>query len=149
MYLPIGGYYGGAVPQQQQPQGYYPPQQQPGQPGAAMFPGQQYMSDPMANMAMQYGGTLADQGKEYVQQNVSLGKIINVSVQQFMYRHCGVSNLDNHSDIFIRIRLLLFLVMWGVHYKYNQFITLPNANELCSYTFTTCYKAGAINRKNI
>lgn len=43
----------------------------PGGAGAAAFPGQQYLSDPMANMAMQYGGNLADQGKEYVQQNVS------------------------------------------------------------------------------
>ena len=66
--LYIGGYYGGPPPQGQS--GYYNPQQ-PGPQGAPAFPGQQYLSDPMANMAMQYGGTLADQGKEYVQQNVS------------------------------------------------------------------------------
>lgn len=50
--------------------GYYTPQTQNQPP--APFPGQQYMSDPMASMAMQYGGTLADQGKEYMQQNVSV-----------------------------------------------------------------------------
>lgn len=54
--------------------GYYPqspPQPQPTAAPNAAFPGQQYMSDPVASMAMQYGGTLADQGKEYMQQNVS------------------------------------------------------------------------------
>ena len=43
------------------------------QPGSNMapFPGQQYLSDPMANMAMQYGQNLADQGKNILHQNVS------------------------------------------------------------------------------
>ena len=35
------------------------------------FAGQQYVNDPMANVAMQYGQTLADQGKDYVHKNVS------------------------------------------------------------------------------
>ena len=30
-----------------------------------------FMQDPMANMAMQYGQSLAGQGKEYVNKNVS------------------------------------------------------------------------------
>ncbi|KAK2170726.1 hypothetical protein LSH36_1g23007 [Paralvinella palmiformis] len=35
------------------------------------FPGQpQFMADPVANMAVQYGQTLAGQGKEYVHKNV-------------------------------------------------------------------------------
>ena len=37
------------------------------------FPGQpQFMADPVANIAMQYGQTLAGQGKEYVHKNVCL-----------------------------------------------------------------------------
>lgn len=34
------------------------------------FAGQQLLSDPMANMAVQYGQTLAGQGTEYVHKNV-------------------------------------------------------------------------------
>jgi len=63
----LGGYYN---PAQQAPPGSYYGTPQPAAP-MPQFPGQQYMADPMANMAMQYGGTLADQGKEYMQQNVS------------------------------------------------------------------------------
>ena len=49
---------------QQQPQAY-------GNPNQAMFPGnQQFMSDPMASMAVHYGQTLADQGKDMVHKNV-------------------------------------------------------------------------------
>lgn len=40
-------------------------------PGAPLFPGQQFLGDPLAGMAMQYGQTLAGQGKELVNQNVS------------------------------------------------------------------------------
>jgi hypothetical protein len=36
------------------------------------FPGSQYVNDPMANAAMQYGQTLAGQGKDYLHKNVSL-----------------------------------------------------------------------------
>ncbi|XP_076464588.1 protein YIF1B-A-like [Babylonia areolata] len=66
-----------------QPQGYpmnYGQQPQYGyefdQPGmyapppGGQFPGQQFLQDPMASMAMQYGTTLADQGKEYVHKNL-------------------------------------------------------------------------------
>lgn len=37
----------------------------------AGMPGSQILNDPMANMAMQYGSSLADQGKDYVNKNVS------------------------------------------------------------------------------
>ncbi|XP_071162495.1 protein YIF1B-like isoform X1 [Mytilus edulis] len=52
--------------------GYGPP---PGQgnydPNAfAGMPGSQILNDPMANMAMQYGSSLADQGKDYVNKNL-------------------------------------------------------------------------------
>ena len=36
------------------------------------FSGQQILNDPMANIAMSYGQTLADQGTEYVHKNVSI-----------------------------------------------------------------------------
>ena len=39
--------------------------------GGEPFPGQQYLNDPMANMAMQYGTSLAGQGKDIVHKNVS------------------------------------------------------------------------------
>lgn len=35
------------------------------------FSGQQFFSDPVASMAMQYGSNLAGQGKEHVHKNVS------------------------------------------------------------------------------
>ena len=40
-----------------------------------MFSGQQFMKDPMANMAMQYGQNLAGQGKDMVHQQVSIGHL--------------------------------------------------------------------------
>lgn len=61
-YQPPGNYGGSGYEQQYDQSGGYPPQQQ--------FPGQQFLSDPMAHMAMQYGTTLADQGKEYVHKNI-------------------------------------------------------------------------------
>jgi len=43
-----------------------------GQPGSAvMFPGQPFMSGPVADMALEYGHTLAGQGTEFVHKNVS------------------------------------------------------------------------------
>ncbi|BFZ11963.1 hypothetical protein BsWGS_15002 [Bradybaena similaris] len=41
-----------------------------GQVPGALFPGQQFLGDPLAGMAMQYGQTLAGQGKELVNQNI-------------------------------------------------------------------------------
>ena len=38
--------------------------------GGEQFPGQQILNDPMANMAMQYGTSLAGQGKDIVHKNV-------------------------------------------------------------------------------
>ena len=52
-----------------QGQGSYGPPQQQQQQGV-MFPGQQLMNDPMANMAMQYGASLADHGKDVVEKQV-------------------------------------------------------------------------------
>jgi len=48
---------------------------------AMPFPGQNLMNDPMANMAMQYGSSLADQGKDYVNKNVRfLGSFVNLNL---------------------------------------------------------------------
>ena len=35
------------------------------------FPGAQFVNDPMANMALQYGTSLASTGREFVDQKVS------------------------------------------------------------------------------
>jgi len=44
----------------------------PGQPGGSvMFPAQPFISGPVADMAVQYGHTLAGQGTEFVHKNVS------------------------------------------------------------------------------
>ena len=48
----------------------YDPSAYGGQPGPGQFPGAQYLNDPMANMAMQYGQSLAGQGTEFVHKNV-------------------------------------------------------------------------------
>ena len=36
----------------------------------AVFPGAQFVNDPMANMALQYGSSLASSGREFVDQKV-------------------------------------------------------------------------------
>lgn len=45
---------------------------QPGGPQAAAFPSQSLMSDPVSNLAMAYGSSLASQGREIVDKNVRL-----------------------------------------------------------------------------
>jgi len=50
------------------PMAYGPPQYGP-QPTMS-FPGEQILNDPMASMAVQYGSSLADQGKEYMHKNI-------------------------------------------------------------------------------
>lgn len=42
-------------------------------PQAAGFPGQSILSDPMSNLAMAYGSSLASQGREMMDKNVSVG----------------------------------------------------------------------------
>lgn len=63
---------------QQPPYGYaqdqgYPmaySQPQYGPQAAMSFPGEQILNDPMASMAVQYGSSLAGQGKEYMHKNI-------------------------------------------------------------------------------
>ena len=45
---------------------------QPAVPPAGAYPGQTILSDPMSNLAMAYGSSLASQGKEMVDKNVRL-----------------------------------------------------------------------------
>lgn len=60
--------------QNQLPQGFVPGQNQPQNPqqqqNGIYNPADQLFNDPMANMAVKYGSSLAGQGKEYVTQNV-------------------------------------------------------------------------------
>lgn len=76
---PMSGNMGGAAPSG----GGYPGGQQPG--GATPFQQYgQYMNDPVvANMAMQYGSSLATSGKAYVEQN--LDRYIPVSRVKFYF----------------------------------------------------------------
>ena len=50
--------------------------------GGHQFAGQEFLNDPMANMAMQYGTNLAGQGKEMLQSKVIIisAKILSHSV---------------------------------------------------------------------
>ena len=45
-------------------------QQQDQMPQQPTFPGSQFVNDPMANMALQYGTSLASTGREFVDQKV-------------------------------------------------------------------------------
>lgn len=51
-----------------------------GYPPQSGFPGQQLLSDPMATMAMQYGQTIADQGKQIVEEKVILFSVALCSI---------------------------------------------------------------------
>lgn len=41
-------------------------------PESAAYPGQSLLSDPMSNLAMAYGSSLASQGKEMMDKNVNI-----------------------------------------------------------------------------
>ncbi|KAK3599152.1 hypothetical protein CHS0354_040986 [Potamilus streckersoni] len=97
-------------------QGYmYPPTSQGyshGPYGSPQMPGQQFLSDPMANMAMQYGSSLAGQGKEYVNKN--LEKYVSTSKLKYYFA------VDT-SYVGKKLMLLLFPFShsdWSI--KYNQ-----------------------------
>ncbi|KAL4238056.1 Protein yif1b [Mactra antiquata] len=73
---------------QQQPGFYDPGSQYAGQgqgqnPNWGQFPGQQIFNDPMANMAMQYGTSLAGQGKDIVNKN--LEKYVSTSKLKYYF----------------------------------------------------------------
>jgi len=61
----------GYAPDQGYPMAYGAPPPQYGHPQPGMgFPGEQILNDPMASMAVQYGSSLAGQGKEYMHKNL-------------------------------------------------------------------------------
>lgn len=73
----------------------------PGQPvgGAVMFPTQPFMTGPVADMAVQYGHTLAGQGTEFVHKNVSteywswfvlMACLINKSINKVLSKPHGL-----------------------------------------------------------
>lgn len=53
----------------------------PARPEASGFPGQSILSDPMSNLAMAYGSSLATQGREMVDKNVR-------QVQKYVWCPC-------------------------------------------------------------
>lgn len=67
-------------------------------PPPAGFPGQQVLNDPMANMAVQYGQSLAGQGKEYMKENVSEPQGCGVDDKFFLKRvsFVNIYPLDVH-----------------------------------------------------
>ena len=74
-----GGYYGG------NPQAPAPGPADHGA-GWQQYGGQQLLNDPMANMAVQYGSNLADQGKDLVNKKVTLllfTMICNISQAEY------------------------------------------------------------------
>ncbi|CAG5114763.1 unnamed protein product [Candidula unifasciata] len=102
-------FYGGQGSQVFSPAGYG------GQmPNFQQFPGQQLLSDPVTNMAMQYGQVLAGQGKDLVNQNI----------QQYV----ASSKLKNYfavDTIYVgkKLGILLFPFThtdWSVHHSQDE-----------------------------
>ncbi|KAK3093589.1 hypothetical protein FSP39_017809 [Pinctada imbricata] len=76
------------------------------------FPGSQFVNDPMANMAMQYGTSLADQGSQYVHKNIE--KYVSTSKLKYYFA------VDT-TYVGKKLGLLLFPFThsdWSI--KYNQ-----------------------------
>ncbi|KAJ8307987.1 hypothetical protein KUTeg_012861 [Tegillarca granosa] len=103
-------------PQQYGQYGQPPPGSGYDQPGFGIpgmqFPGSQFMNDPMANMAMQYGTSLAGQGTEYVHKNIE--KYVSSSKLKYYFA------VDT-SYVGKKLGLLLFPYThsdWSI--KYNQ-----------------------------
>merc|ERR1712183_59445 len=101
--------FGGAYPQQQ-PQ--VPPQQGYMQP-SQLIPGGM-LNEPMANMAFQYGSSIADQGKEVLQKNME--KYISTSTMKYYFA------VDTK---YVAKKLMLLLWPfshqdWSTQYEQNQ-----------------------------
>jgi len=98
-------FYGG-----QQQQGGYDPNSF----GMQQFPGQQYLNDPMANMAMQYGQNLAGQGKDMLHKNVE--KYISSSKLKYYFA------VDT-AYVGKKLGLLFFPFThsdWAIHYNQDE-----------------------------
>lgn len=118
--------------------------------GQPSFPGQQMLSDPMAAMAVQYGQTLAGQGKEYV--NEKLEKYVSVSKLKYYFA------VDT-AYVAKKLGLLFFPFThndWTVHYNQDEPIQPRydvNAPDLyipsmafVTYVLTAGYILGMQNR---
>ncbi|XP_067133479.1 protein YIF1B-B [Centruroides vittatus] len=114
------------------------------------FPGQQVLSDPMAAMAVQYGQTLAGQGKEFV--NEKLEKYVSVSKLKYYFA------VDT-AYVAKKLGLLFFPFThsdWTVHYNQDEPIQPRydvNAPDLyipsmafVTYVLTAGYILGMQNR---
>lgn len=113
-YMPNPGqpdmYYGGQAQQQGYDQGAFGGQVA----GMPQFPGQQYLNDPMANMAMQYGTNLADQGKDMLTKNVE--KYVSASKLKYYFA------VDT-AYVGKKLGLLLFPFThsdWSIHYNQDE-----------------------------
>ncbi|PHH77780.1 hypothetical protein CDD80_204 [Ophiocordyceps camponoti-rufipedis] len=92
----------GSAQSQQQSYGGTPFQQQQGAAGGNMFGGYgQFMNDPAAQVAAQFGQTAFKHGQEYVEQNVPLGRYVQISA---LKRYFNVSN----SYVVNKLFLVLF-----------------------------------------
>ncbi|XP_052827719.1 protein YIF1B-A isoform X2 [Octopus bimaculoides] len=109
---------------QQAPYGYpnegYPPNSGPNpygqQPPNINFPGGQLLNDPMASMAMQYGSSLADQGKEYMHKNIE--KYVSTSKLKYYFA------VDT-SYVGKKLTLLLFPYShtdWSIHFSPGELV---------------------------
>ena len=74
--------------------GYSSPSSYGGQDNMAQYAGQQYLNDPMANMAMQYGQNLAGQGKDYLHKNVR--SFPSSTLYGLQYYTCLPQNFGHH-----------------------------------------------------
>ncbi|XP_015914047.1 protein YIF1B-A [Parasteatoda tepidariorum] len=121
----------------------YPPQ--------PAFPGQQLLSDPMATMAMQYGQTIADQGKQIVEEK--LEKYVSISKVKYYFA------VDT-KYVMKKLGLLFFPFThkeWAVHFNNQNEPVAPrydvNAPDLyiptmafVTYILTAGYILGSQNR---
>ncbi|KAH9515466.1 Protein YIF1B-B [Bulinus truncatus] len=81
---------------------------------AAPFPGHQLLSDPVASMAMQYGHTLAGQGKDLVQKNIE-----NYVASSRLKYYFAVDT----AYVGKKLGLLLFPFThsdWSIHYNQDE-----------------------------
>lgn len=117
----------------------------------ASFPGQQLLSDPMASMAMQYGQTIAGQGKVIMEEKIE--KYISISKLKYYFA------VDT-SYVTKKLGLLFFPFThmdWAVHFNNQNEPVAPrydvNAPDLyiptmafVTYILTAGYILGSQNR---
>lgn len=95
----------------------YNPAAYGGQPGMGQFPGSQYLNDPMTNMAMQYGQSLAGQSTEFVHKNVrhSFIQILYYKVDLLLQVIVLCTKLNFVLFLFGRLSLTLIMIGPNLH----------------------------------